>query len=374
MNIAVVTVYDGLNFGSYLQAFAMKSYLEGRGHRVVFVQRFAEEENLALFTTNRPKEDCGKLKRLWRDLREVTLYRKKNKKECQYYRKQFPYYQDAWSRLTLTAPEELEAVDCIICGSDEIWNLNNLNIDVPFYTCVGYGKNIKKLAVAASVGNSTREDFRKHPQVEEALKSFTEIIVRDRHSGKIVEDITGRKAEVVCDPTLLVDREIFREKKTDIPREKYLLVYTYGLTEEQSRVVSDFAKKNHYSILSACMDIEIAERAVYGSPLDFAKLVSEAECCFTTTFHGTIFSLLFAKRFCTIAKYPKIEDLISSLEEKEHLWDGKSSEGFERIMSLEVDREKLDRKLEEVKRSSSQIIDRALENVEKSLAPLEGMC
>jgi len=367
MNIAVVTVYDGLNFGSYLQAYAMKAYLEERGHKVVFVQRFTEEENLALFTTNRPQEECGRLKRLWRNLRRITVHKKKYEKENQYYRKQFPYYQDAWSRLTRVSPGELDQVDCIICGSDEIWNLNNLNIDVPFYTCVGYGAHIKKLAVAASVGNSAREDFRKNPRVEMALRDFTEILVRDQQSKKIVEDITGDTVELVCDPTLLVDRQIFRKQETEGKAfDKYLLVYTYGLTEEQSRIVQDFAKKKHYRIISACMDIEIADQAVYGSPLDFAKLVAEAECCFTTTFHGTIFSLLFAKRFCTIAKYPKIGDLISNVGEKEHLWDGSTPAEFERIMERQVDRVSLDERLEELKKRSSMIIDKALERVENA--------
>ena len=51
MKIAVVTVYDGLNFGSFLQAYAMQAYLKEQGHQVYFVQRMTEEENLALFTT-----------------------------------------------------------------------------------------------------------------------------------------------------------------------------------------------------------------------------------------------------------------------------------------------------------------------------------
>lgn len=364
MNIAVVTVYDGLNFGSFLQAFAMKVYLEEQGHYVSFVQRFTEEENLALFTTDRPKEDCGKLKKLWRAFRRITVERKKIEKQNRYYREQFPYYQQAWRLLKLIRPDQLENVDCIVCGSDEIWNLNNLNIDVPFYSCAGYADKITKIAIAASVGNSTREDFKNNPQVESAFLDFKEILVRDGQSKAILEDIVGHETEVVCDPTLLVDRKVFccGGQETTIS-ESYMFVYTYGLTDAQSKILSDYAKKKHYRIVSACMDIDIADQVIYASPLDFAKWIAEAECCVTTTFHGTIFSLLFAKRFCTIAKYPKISDLISNVGAEAHLWDGENSEKFEHMMNMDADRPALDIRLEELRKKSSNTINRVLERI-----------
>lgn len=365
MNIAVVTVYDGLNFGSFLQAFAMKHYLEERGHQVVFVQRLTEEENLALYTTNRPEEDCGKIKKVWRKFRKYVIHRKKIERENQFYTRQFPKYQEAWQCFNRYTPERLDNIDCIICGSDEIWNLNNVNLDIPFYTCAGYGENAAKLAVAVSAGNSTREQFRMEPEAEEAIRDFTEIIVRDRQSKEIVEDIIDREVEVVCDPTLLVDREIFRSSGSGIRIDgPYMLVYTYGLTGNQSRILSEFARKNNYRVVSACMDLDISDQTVYAAPMDFAELIEGAECCFTTTFHGTIFSLLFARRFCTVASFPKIEDLIMVTGESGHLWNSEEKEELERIMKLQVDRQALDRRLEILKERSVRIVDKALMNIE----------
>ena len=37
MKIGIVTVYDGLNYGSFLQAYAMKRFLEDKGHEVLFM-------------------------------------------------------------------------------------------------------------------------------------------------------------------------------------------------------------------------------------------------------------------------------------------------------------------------------------------------
>ena len=365
MKIAVVTVYDGLNFGSFLQAYAMQAYLKEQGHQVYFVQRMTEEENLALFTTRKPEEDCGFVRRIWRTCLKYTVNRKRIQRENRYYRSQFPYYQEAWKQFRLRRPGELSDIDCLVCGSDEIWNLNNLNLDVPFYACAGYGSGKAKLAAAVSAGNAERESFGKYPQLEEAIRGCNEILVRDKHTGEIIKEITGRAPELVCDPTLMVDRAIFRKHESLKLPGNYMLVYTYGLTEAQSRLLKEFAGKHGYRIVSACMDIDIADEAVSASPLDFAGLVAGAECCVTTTFHGTIFSLLFAKRFCTVAKYPKISALIEEVGAQAHLWDGESAEELEKMLETEADREALDGKLEELKSRSADRVNRALKRVEE---------
>ena len=200
MKIAVVTVYDGLNYGSFLQAYAMQAFLKECGHEVYFVQRLTEEENLALFTTRRPQEDCGVVRRLWRKILSCTVNREKIQRQTRYYTSQFPYYQEDWKHFRLISPEEAGGMDCIVCGSDEIWNLNNLNLDVPFYACAGYGDGIPKLAVAVSAGNASRDDFRKYPQLEKAIGEFAKFLVRDRHTEELVREITGAETEFVRPP------------------------------------------------------------------------------------------------------------------------------------------------------------------------------
>ena len=38
MNIGIITVHDSANFGSFLQAYAMKLALEDLGHNVKFIK------------------------------------------------------------------------------------------------------------------------------------------------------------------------------------------------------------------------------------------------------------------------------------------------------------------------------------------------
>ena len=45
MRIGILTVYDSANFGSYLQAYALKKVLENLGHKVKFI-KFRNEKQL----------------------------------------------------------------------------------------------------------------------------------------------------------------------------------------------------------------------------------------------------------------------------------------------------------------------------------------
>lgn len=355
MNIAIATVYDGLNYGSFLQAYALKNFLEEHGHNVFFIQRVSEKENLQLFTTKRPESRCGLLRKMWRILKRMpSIARIMRQNDC--FRKQFPYFQDAWKEFRLLKKNELDNIDCIICGSDEIWNLHNAYIDAEFFACADYGVNIRKLGIAVSAGNSTESEVVNNPIFVEAVNRFDNIVVRDLQTQMIVKKITGIIPKIVCDPTLLVEKNLFLKDKTPIIKEKYMLVYAYDLTKIQSRVIVDYAKKNGLKIISPCNYLRIADNVIYASPLDFANLMYNSECCFTTTFHGAIFSLLFAKRVCIYPKFPKVSDIANKLNASQHLWTEEDASFFEEIINRAVSHDTIDAAIQQLRNQSNKII------------------
>lgn len=63
------------------------------------------------------------------------------------------------------------------------------------------------------------------------LEQFKAISVREKQGAKIVGDLTGKRAEVVLDPTLLLDENEWKkvEKKSRCcPKRQYVLVYALG--------------------------------------------------------------------------------------------------------------------------------------------------
>ena len=86
-------------------------------------------------------------------------------------------------------------VDCLVIGSDEVFNCIQKNSNVG-YSPELFGKNnhAKKLITyAASFGNTTLEKLEKYKKANEVgalLKKFDAISVRDANSGTIVEPVS----------------------------------------------------------------------------------------------------------------------------------------------------------------------------------------
>lgn len=361
MNIAIVTVYDGLNYGSFLQAYAMNKFLESYGHNVFFVQRISEEENLKSFTTNRLSNNCGLIKKIWRTIKNIPQYTQISNQIISV-RKQFPYFQEAWKELKIIQKENLDNIDCIVCGSDEIWNLNNAYIDTDFYICSNYGYNIRKIAVAVSIGNTMEEQVLNNATFIKVVNQFESILVRDLQTQNGISKITNKKLDVVCDPTLLIKKELFIKDLTPIIKGKYILVYAYTITEKQEKIIIEYSKKNNLKIISPCNYLKIADEVIYINPLDFANLMYNAECCYTSTFHGAIFSLLFAKRVCIYPKLPKVLDAVENINAMEHVWSGKDITLFEKIISRNIQHDKIDNAIQHMREKSIRLILANLKN------------
>ena len=364
MKIAIVTVYDGLNHGSFLQAYALKTYLEELGHEVSFLQRMEPQETLNMFTVKKPETECDILHKIWRKCKKIVQI-KKIYREIKYVKIKFKYYEKACENFNIITKNELKNIDCIICGSDEIWNIKNAYIDIKFYTCCGYGKKIRKIAIAISCGNSKYSDILEEREVIKAIKEFDTLLARDNNTKYILEKIQNKKINIVCDPTLLIDKQYYLENKDPIISGKYILVYSYMLTKKQEIIIKEYARKNKLEIISACSELKIADKNIVISPLDFANLMKNAECCFTTTFHGAIFAMLFAKRFCCFAAFPKVKDVVETCGAKYHLWDGLNEKIFDEIMGKDIDRKKLDNNIEIFRDSSRKLINDVLIEREK---------
>ena len=103
------------------------------------------------------------------------------------------------------------------------------------------------------------------------------------------------------------------------------------------------------------------------SSLEFPSLIRNAECVFSTTFHGTIFSLMFAKRFCCSPRLPKVKNLLECCKAVEYsLMDTDSYERFEDILSRKMDYTNIHAAMDEMKTFSEKILIDSMEKIKKS--------
>lgn len=340
MRIGIITVYESItNMGSFLQAYALKTVLEELGHEVYFVQNISVSTLIKNYICRlNPKREfflrLKKAKHFWDDVTKLKLLPKDKISEAK--------------------------LDIIIYGSDEIWNLDNPYFREKIFWGVEENQ-IKKIAYAISIGAMSRENEMKYNYYLQNLSSFAQILVRDKVTKQFVERNVKQSPEFVCDPTILIPvQKINRECKV-YPKEKYLLVYTYGVDSWLEKQIVAFARKNNLLILSPCFWHYWADKVIECSALELGSLMAHAEYVVTTTFHGAIFSLLNHTRCCIYPAREKVTDVVQRLGEEHRLINEKcTTEEFDKVISMPFDSMEFESRIKKWRKESLILLEEAL--------------
>ncbi|MDO5558701.1 MAG: polysaccharide pyruvyl transferase family protein [Oscillospiraceae bacterium] len=341
MKIGIITVHDSANFGSILQAFALKTFLEQQGHSVVFVK-----------TRGRNK------------VREIFFgkFAKDKKKYIKNFRNNFKKYSLFISEINLFKEIEYSKVndsdlDLVVIGSDELWNLNT-----PVFTnewFYGAGISKRKITYAVSCGNCTAEKFKGYPELTDHIKELEAVTVRDTETSDLVREITGLQTPIVCDPTFLIDPVMFDKKKFKNPfKQKFLLLYSYSVPVSIRQHTMRFCHENNLLCVSVCMNNPWADVNIQCSPFEFCSLLSQAEYVVTTTFHGTIFSVLNKKKFLSIPYSQKVENVLNDLSLTTQIMNENDDyEKFSFIIKSEPDYDQADSKIYKFREKSVKVLE-----------------
>ncbi len=344
MKIGIVTVYESItNLGSFLQAYALKRVLEKMGHEVYVIQNMSKWKSVRKCVMKiNPK-------------REILLRIKKSK-----------YFLNDMKKLRLLPKERMhsEKFDCIIYGSDEIWNLDNVYFREELFWGKG-AEEIPKIAYAVSMGAMSEETFSESENRISDVHKFDEIMVRDDYTQTVLEKYLLEKKNMVCDPTLLLPL-VEMEANVKVPKEKYLLVYTYGVDNELIEQIKKFAAIKQLKIVSVCFWHLWADEVIECSALQFSKLISKAEYVFTSTFHGAIFTLLNHKQCCIFPYREKVKDIVTKLgEEKYLISETCDQKTFQDTMEQRFDSVRFEKKLLKIRNDSQEKLEGALQCLKK---------
>jgi UDP-N-acetylglucosamine transferase subunit ALG13 len=235
--------------------------------------------------------------------------------------------------------------DIYMTGSDQVWNSRFIGDDSAFFLgFVGAGK--PKVSYAASISNRGI-DIEYEEKYQQYLKDYKSISVRKASTAKIVSDLTGRDVNVVCDPSLLLDKDEWLKicpKKTLVDGDFLLLyvqsysfdpypnivVFTQKMAERLGlKVVVLMGLKDGYAIDGAT----VFETA---GPFEFLQLFRDARFVITTSFHGTAFALNFGKNFYSVVKKIdgedcRIADFLRQCSAEHHLLEIDSLESVENL-------------------------------------------
>jgi hypothetical protein len=169
----------------------------------------------------------------------------------------------------------------------------------------------KKIVYAACTGNSKITDYCLFPYTIWGLRKFNAISVRDEESYRKISKLTRKPIDIVLDPTFLISYENFI---ADNPYGKYVLVYTYGLSKQAITSIKNFAVLNDCKIICTGSNAEWADYNICANPFEWISLIYHAEVIFSSTFHGTVFSIICKKQFFVVdTESDKVKDLLGKL-------------------------------------------------------------
>lgn len=356
MNIGIVTVQDVCNFGSFLQAYALQKLLQDMGHTVYFIRSSEKKYCRGLFYRIRP---YGKE---WKQLGSFIV-----KNAHGWYKHRV--FLKAQKCFNVLEKYDDQFLDIVILGSDEIWNAKNSLFHSPIF----YGQGMKRvMAFAVSIGDADSQDMNAIP--DSYFFDITSISSRDFRTKEFLRQ-RGIETELVCDPTLLVDKTEFKKdyhhKLMDgMP---YILLYAYGheISNDMKSEIRKFANKNNLRLISVCFKLDWCDGTINCSPMEFCSVLEKATYVITATFHGAIFSVLNHKNFICMPQSPKTVAVLESfgLENRILLKNQFTTGNLSRVfLRGSIDYFEVERKIEAQRQHAIKVLEMGMEEIIASYA------
>lgn len=304
--VGIMSMQRIANYGSFLQAYALKQLIEEEGHEVQFVDYHVESPIISSGDEHKNKIVRKINKGLETFKQKVPLSHKI------YFIKHKQNFSKKYMPL-LDISDEMNynpKLDCLVIGSDEVFNCIQKNTNVG-YSLELFGKNNnaeKLITYAASFGNTTLEklsNYKKNDEIASYLKRFDAISVRDNNSGKIVKELTKAEPLYNLDPVLTYDYMNECDKIPSINiEEKYLILYAYSgrISDAEADWISSYAKQKGLKVYAIGGVQRGANKFIDCSPFEVLAYFKNAEEIITDTFHGTIFSIITHRPFVTLVR------------------------------------------------------------------------
>lgn len=327
MKVGILSMQNVANYGSYIQAYALKQILLKLG-----------ADDVVFINIQKGRELPGNNNKLINRLKRLLILLVRGRlidriKEGRYINKLEESFKGQLSfigRIT----DDLESLDLVVIGSDEVFNCCQISSWGFSTQLFGNIPNAKKIvSYAASFGNTTYNKLEYYQLVEEiknSLENLDSISVRDDNSQEIITKM-GFKPYRHLDPVLIWGGEGYNVS-TSI-QEDYILLYSYPnriKNKDEIDAIKEFSRRKQLPIIPILSEYSWCEKTVFPTPpLEVLTYFKKAKYVITDTFHGSIFSIISHKQFCTIIRdsnRQKLTSLLSSLSLDDRI--------FEKDMSL----------------------------------------
>ncbi len=369
MKAAIVTFIRAYNHGAILQAYALHKKLNDLGidndMLDYYPKYFGDKYNLrylgdARYFPYRPIKNWLKF------IPMLNILKKRTKKFEKFILNNIRLSEQQYCT-TAEVDSAILPYDAFICGSDQVWNHIHTKFDPVYFLDFTSANHARKWSYAASFGmKSVPEELRE--EYSKRLSNWDKYSVREKSGVDLLQRLTQEQAVQCCDPTLLLKREEWDEIRSKKQRKKpYILVYYVNSGPIVLEAAKELSKEKNLEIISITSIASYAGMVGTNSKLvgakhngscapdEFISLFANASYVITDSFHGTVFSLIYHKKFLSLVdmgegkRNTRIVELLDVVgESKRELTANLSS------IDNELDWEEVDKRLAE-HRTESEI-------------------
>lgn len=300
MKIGIITFHNSYNCGSMLESYAIMKFLQNNKYDAQIID-YSTEGQQKLYSTFFKNNS---IKNIIKNI-IIMPHRKQIKFNNSKY-EEFKIKNFNLSKKILNDDFSHLNYDCVVAGSDQIWNI----------TIEDYSDNYflpwtkaKKIAYAPSFGAKNPMDFDKKniKKYKRFLENFDALSIRENNGKKWIKDISNIDVPVLLDPTLLLDYNEYDNiiDNSCTPSGDYIFLYCPSFKKDICKFVKKVSDKYKLPVIAwSAKSFYIKQIGKFGfklpkyeSPSVYLSLIKNAKLIFTTSFHGTIFSTIYKKNF-----------------------------------------------------------------------------
>ena len=311
--IGILTFHYSANYGGVLQAVALQSAIATMGFSAELIDFIPStykgvcyiDYTRLIKTHLKPRRDKPRLADTLKRVAVVWRFGKILTNKFETYRNTHMPRSRCIDEKALV--ELLAEYDVVVVGSDQIWNPSQRSRPEYF---LDYGDvlTVKRISYAAD-STLAEVDPAQKKSLKAALDRFDCLSVRNAHSCEFVFEVTGKTADIVADPTLLIDFEV-AESPGD-----YIFAYVIGKEIEGSHAAAlkkIRQKVGNLPVYACCvpaMNMSVprfADKVYYNlGPEEWLEKIRNAKFVYTDSFHGVLFSLKYHRPF--LAYYSEVK-------------------------------------------------------------------
>lgn len=303
--IGILTYHFADNFGAVLQAYALQKLLDSMGHEAEFIDyrpAHVEKGGSFWFPSSRQKIKANCVvayQKLTTLLQKVLDDGGRHAAFVSFREQNLP--QGSPRYLTLDSLRQAKMpYDCLVCGSDQIWNSSvQYGVDPAYFLDFG-NPNQRRVSFAASFGKG-KVNPEHRADVGRLLKQMDHISIREQSGLEIVQELADRTAVWTPDPTLMWDD--YDSITEDVGRQDYIMSYVLRSADLVSEVQQLVAEELKLPMMVPKVRFGRWKNTgveINPSPGQWLGYIRDANFVVTNSFHGTAFSVIFRKPFISV--------------------------------------------------------------------------